>query len=79
MDQFQEMNVDFKRSLPYQISVSGYIYAINLFVHLINNQVRLWLSKLGGDPLVEIGLRWLPKLRVDTSPRPHDHELCQTW
>ena len=22
-------------------------------------------------PLVEIGLRWLPKLGVDTSPRPH--------
>ena len=24
-------------------------------------------------PLVEIGLRWLPKLGVDTSPRPHAH------
>ena len=24
-------------------------------------------------PLVEIGLRWLPKLGVDTSPRPHVH------
>ena len=23
--------------------------------------------------LVEIGLRWLPKLGVDTSPRPHVH------
>ena len=24
-------------------------------------------------PLVEIGLRWLPKLGVDTSSRPHAH------
>ena len=24
-------------------------------------------------PLVGIGLRWLPKLGVDTSPRPHAH------
>ena len=24
-------------------------------------------------PLVEIGLGWLPKLGVDTSPRPHAH------
>ena len=24
-------------------------------------------------PLVEIGLRWLPKLGVDMSPRPHAH------
>ena len=24
-------------------------------------------------PLVEIGLRWLPKIGVDTSPRPHAH------
>ena len=24
-------------------------------------------------PLVEIGLRWLPKLGVDASPRPHAH------
>ena len=24
-------------------------------------------------PLVGIGFRWLPKLGVDTSPRPHAH------
>ena len=33
-------------------------------------------SVYGGNnlpPLVGIGLRWLPKLDVDTSPRPHAH------
>ena len=78
MDQFQEMNVDFKRSLPYQISVSGYIYAINLFVHLINKfrcacgfQNLVGKSVNGGQnlpPLVRIGLRWLSKLGVPMSP-----------
>ena len=45
----------------------------------------MWLSKLGVDTsigwtesappplLVEIGLRWLPKLGADTSPRPQAH------
>ena len=40
MDQFQEMNVDFKRSFPYQISVRGYIYAINSFFYLITNYTQ---------------------------------------
>ena len=28
-------------------------------------------------PLVEVGLKWLPKLGVNTSPRPHAHR--RTW
>ena len=39
-------------------------------------QNLVWALVQGGHnlpSLVEIGLRWLPKLGVDTSPRPHAH------
>ena len=39
-------------------------------------QNLVWTPVWGGHnlpPMVEIGLRWLPKLGVDMSPRPHAH------
>ena len=39
-------------------------------------QNLVWTPIQGGHnlpPLVDIGLRWLPKLGVDMSPRPHIH------
>ena len=42
------------------------------------NLVGTWVY--GGHnlpPLVGIGLRWLPKLGVDTSPRPHAHRRAR--
>ena len=55
-------------------------FQVNIYLYCISELtgVPVALTTIDGDisigaPLVEIGLRWLPKLGMDTSPCPHAH------